>query len=379
MTFERSRTHSNPHIRLAPVSAGPTSRDFDVVVIGASTAGLATAVALLQDPSLRVAIVARRGSTRIHAAERLGDDGRAVLQRLNLWRLFLAEHHVRTLQRRGSSTVSNQTFIYHPGNSGWAVDRRWFDELLASEATRRGGTLLTRCDLIVGASANELTLIPSDGPPLSVNSRFVVDATGARAIYARRRGARRKVVDRLAGVTVRFAIDEPYTPPKVETCSEGWWHSDQRPGGLLVSCMTDPRRVGRLGLKSLDGFWALLEQTDFTRRRVRGAWAQSTPVVHAASYHRLEPIVGDDWLAVDEAVFGPHPLLGDGLRRALLCADQASAAIRHHLAGRRGLGEYGHRAAGEHHRHVRALAGYYAGEQARWPNRDFWRQRRDLY
>ena len=339
-----------------------------------------TALSLTERTRLRVAVISRPGSSSVGASERLSEVGKTLLQRHGLWRPFLVEHHARVMSRGASSIDDvNQTFIYDPGQSGWTVGRSWFDAMLAREAQRRGVPVWSSSRLVAGPTAADLVLVPPDAAPVRISSRFVVDASGPRAIYARRRGARRRVVDQLASVTVRFAVNEPHTAPKVEPWSEGWWYSDQRPdGNLLVSCLTEPRRVRPLGLKSLEGWWARLDQTEWTRHRVTGAWARSTPVVGSASCHRLDPILGPDWLAIDEAIGGQHPLGGLGLERTLTNAERAADAVGGHLEGDKSLAPYGHRVAADYGRHRRALAGYYAEERFRFPNRDFWRQRRSL-
>ena len=356
------------------------ARSFDVIIFGASTAGLMTAIALAGRTRLRVAVVNRPGSSGIRASERLSEGGKVVLTRHGLWRQFLVEHHAQVMARGTSAADGvNQTFIYDPSQSGWTVQRSWFDEMLAREAHQRGVPVWSSCHLVAGATAADLVVVPPAAPPVRIGSRFVIDASGPRAVYARRRGARRQVVDQLASVTVRFAVNEPATAPKVEPWSEGWWYSDQRPdGNLLVSCLTEPRRVRPLRLKSLDGWWERLEQTDWTRRRVQDAWARSTPIVESASCHRLEPILGHDWLAIDEAISGQHPLGGLGLERTLINAERAAEAVGAHLEGGASLAPYGHRVASDDSRHRRALAGYYAEERFRFPNRDFWQHRRSL-
>ena len=354
-------------------------RDFDVIIVGSDTAGLTLALAL-GNLSLKVAVVGPPAHTPLRAPEILPLQARSVLQRLQVWRPFLAEHHHRALlQRGGANPLHSQTFIFDPEQrGGWTIDRRWFNAFLGREARRRGARIWPN-NAVMGAPGQGELLVSTKKGPARLQARFIVDATGAPASYARRQGARREVLDRLTAVTVRFALDGPPSPPRVEPWADGWWYTDQRPNGqLLVSCMTDPTTVGPLGLTSLRKWWALLEQTHTTQQRVQGAWAESTPVVQPASFHRLQPVVGSDWLAVDEAAWGLHPLGGQGVLRALTSANQAELAIREHFEGASGLARYAHRVAGEYHRYGHALAGYYATEQTRWSNRSFWRERRAL-
>ena len=376
-----------------------------MVVLGAGTAGLTTALALARKASLRIAVVDVPEPSPLSAVEVLSDEARPALESLKLWRPFLAEHHLRALARRAGRVAPSiqaydlapKTFIYDPDASGWTVERRWFDAMLAREATRLGVVVQSETKLLDAARTGPPTLLLSEtffGPRPGASptegrvaqrrnvhwgARFVVDASGAPARYACLRGAKHDVQDRLTGVTVRFASHAPSSPANVEPWSHGWWCSDQRPNGqLLVSCMTDPDTVSPLGLTGLERWWAHLDQTHVIRHQVNNAWAESTPIAHSASSHRLKPIVGADWLAVDEAACTLHPLATAGMLRAVTGGIRAAHAIHRHLEGGEGLGPYAHRIASEYNLCLRAVASYYAAEQIRWSGRTFWQQRRAL-
>ena len=375
-----STGHRPEHHERSTQTTRTAGDGFDVIIVGSGTAGLTTALSLLNRGRLKIAVVDRADRRTPQAVELLPEQARSVLQRLKLWRPFLAEHHLRTMVRHsGRPTLAGQTFIYDPDQQGWTIERAWFDEMLAREAAARGVAMWSNCGLRGDRDSTELYLLPPGHSPLPIKGRFVIDATGARASYARRRGARREILDRLAGVTIRFSATRPANLPNVEPWSHGWWFTDQRPfGQLLVSCMTDPRMVAPLGLTSLRTWSALLEQTYVTRQAVGMGWMMSLPQMHPASCHRLDPMIGSDWLAIDEAAFGLHPLGDHSLMKTLDTAERAADAVFEHLHGRSGLARYAHRVAGEYNRYVQALAGYYADERHRWPNRNFWRQRRTV-
>lgn len=356
------------------------STDFDVVIIGSGLAGLTTAVALKRRrPEMRVAVYEPEEQSCPPAPEIIPNKGRPVLQRLGVWRRFLAEHHARASERPDQGPGANQTFIYDPDPAGWTVERAWFDSILASAAVQLGVVVQSNSMIVSTSHADvvRMQLTLPDAAAVELTCAFVVDASGPAARYARKRGARHQVRDRLTGVTVSFAASGPLSPPRVEPWADGWWYADQRPDGhLLISCLTDPEAVGALGLNTLDRWWAVLEQTHETRHQVQDAWAESTPIVHSASSHRLDPMTGPNWLAVGEAACRLPPFAGQDILRVLLDAENAAAAIVDHFDGGPGLCRYSHRITSEYNRYVRALEGYYAEKQPRWSGRDFWRQRR---
>ena len=110
--------------------------DFDVVVVGDGTAGLAAAIAVRKQRPFRVAIVGRSLAAPVQAPELLPANEMQVFQRLGIWRRFLAEHHAQIIDRFG--TGPGQTYIYVPDQTGWTINRPWFDDMLISEAKLRG-------------------------------------------------------------------------------------------------------------------------------------------------------------------------------------------------------------------------------------------------
>src|SRR6185369_9558754 len=201
-------------------------------------------------------------------------------------------------------------FIYYPHNRGWHLDRTAFDRMLADEARERGVRLQTGCILrnsLKSADGRWRLSLESKNKPVSrIAATFVVDATGRRAIFARRQGARKELLDKLLGVFVFFRqLGEPplidsYT--LVEACEEGWWYSALIPdAGIIVAFMSDADIVKKRGLKSPPRWFEAMCKTRYIRGRLNQAEPLTRPAVQTAASHQLDPVAGEGWLAVGDA------------------------------------------------------------------------------
>jgi flavin-dependent dehydrogenase len=90
----------------------------------------------------------------------------------------------------------------------------------------------------------------------------------------------------------------------------------------------------------------------------------------------LDPLSGDDWLAVGDAASRFDPLSSQGIVKALRSGIFASYAIGDLLLNgdKSGLRRYQRFVAEEFKSYAQTRLKYYRQEQ-RWPNSEFWRRR----
>jgi flavin-dependent dehydrogenase len=357
----------------------------DVLVIGGGPAGAATALACAASGT-RVTVVERSARDAARVGETLPPDAAPLLRRLGIWECFVRDGHLPSpgvVSAWGDEQPYESDFIFSPYGSGWHVDRRRFDAMLATAAEERGA--------VVHRDARVLTCSPdpSGGWRVEVQSRgqtsclrasFVVDATGRASWLSRRLGARRLDRDRLVGVVGVFSASAagPAGDPRLllEAAEHGWWYSALMPNDrLTVAYMTD-RDLLPQAPRDLDGFWsARRRQTTHTRRRLGAAAPQSALRIVSAESYRMDPAGGADWLAVGDAAMAWDPLSSQGVRKAL---ESAFAAADTAGAARAGLtaraAEYVDGVARDFERYCRLRAWYY-GQVWRWPGSLFWKRR----
>jgi flavin-dependent dehydrogenase len=361
-----------------PVSA----RVFDVAVLGGGPGGCAAALMLrAHAPSLTVALVEASRYDAPRIGETLPPGAGRMLEHLGVWDAFRAQGHREvygTAAAWGAASPHENEFVFSARGNGWHLDRAAFDAMLAERADARG-VWVTRGTRVVDAvrGAGGWVLALSSGA--EVRARFVMDATGAAAVVARRCGARSVVRDRLAGFA-RFFRDGGGigAGTLVEAFADGWWYTAALPGGVRVAaCMTDSDLARGLGVAQEGGWTALLEGAPRVREALRGAEPVGGALVRAARSRRLEPAAGEGWLAVGDAASTFDPLSSQGIIKALRCGIFAAYAASDLLV--RGdasaLERYRGYVAGEFAAYERIRARYYAAE-SRWPDREFWRRRR---
>lgn len=376
----------------------------DVLVLGAGPAG---ATAALNLAGLhRVLLVERAAEARPRIGESLPAAAGRLLGDMGLLDDFLRQGHARYHANRSlwNGVLDEQHFMRDPDGPGWHLDRAGFDGWLRAEARRRGAALLAPAEVIgihavedagagtageAGGAGWRVRLRTGRGEA-EVRARVVIDAAGRGAPLARRLGARRQRLDRLACGWL-YGRDDVETAAaavsaqgagrgfsQVEACRDGWWYSAPLPGGRRVLAFhTDADLAPPAGLRdgasllaaarALPGMGPLLAASRF----VPDGGAMAT----AAHSARLDAAAGPGWLAAGDAAISFDPLSSQGIFNALytgLCAAEAAGrALEGDAAAHAGYNSE-IAAIGEAYRIHLA---YCYGRERRWPSAPFWRRR----
>jgi flavin-dependent dehydrogenase len=354
---------------------------FDVAIVGGGPAGSATALSLqAHAPSLSVVLIEASDFDACRIGETLPPPVRTILEHLQVWKDFCAlgsREVFGTTAAWGQPAPVDNDFIFMPANTGWHVERASFDRMLATAAQARGTTLLQRTLLREFQWEEEQWRLKlSSGDTLS--ARFIVDATGGKAVIARRFGARFENLDRLVGIARFFEGDGNDPRLLVEAFEHGWWYTAGLPGGKrIVSCVTDADLAHRLELNKSDEWQRRLAAAPVTSAVVRECKPSSALVAKSAGSRRLEPPANERWLAVGDAASRFDPLSSQGIFKALRSGVFASYAIGDWLtrSDDSGLRRYCHYIAKEFESYCEIRAKYYSQEQ-RWPTSEFWLRRR---
>lgn len=356
---------------------------LDVIILGGGPAGCATALSLrAHAPALSVALVEASSYEERRIGEALPAVARVFLEHLGLWAAFQAERHRPvhgTSSAWGTPLRRENRFIYTTHGAGWHLDRARFDAFLARHCAERGADVRSGARAVAFERAQDCwSLRLSNGTQLA--ARFVVDATGRRATFARRMGARAVAFDRLVGFARFFTFDADSEPDTlIEAFADGWWYTAPAADRRIVACMTDADLARRLGLADERRWLALFSETRLISRGVGDAVPQGAAVVRAANSRRLDKVCSTDWLAVGDAASAYDPLSSQGIVKSLRSGIFASYAIADQLlrSDDAGLVRFQKFVVREFDSYLRTHARYCA-EETRWPESDFWR-RRSLY
>jgi flavin-dependent dehydrogenase len=343
----------------------------DVLIIGGGPGGIATALAL-QRQGVQVVVAERSHYEVVRSGEWLQGASAPLLSALGLGNQLTQEHGLLPAPIKsywGSHDADNST------PRGWFIDRTVFDATLAREAEAAGALVYCNvrpCDS-TRVRQGWTTTLASNGVRVSVQARYVVDATGRSAWMARRAGARPGRVDKMVALIGKYKHAPDERTLLIEAVRDGWWYSVPQSGeGTLAVYLTD--QDFRSDQSQEEFYRTHLAETDHTQARVRSLGSPSIRTVPASTY-AFDRCAGQRWLSVGEAAFAIDPLSGSGISLALESGLRAANALAACLRGKRtALADYECETQAVFVAQLSNRQHYYRLE-TRWPASLFWSRR----
>ena len=353
---------------------------FDVAVIGGGPAGCATALSLrLSFPQLSVVQLEAGDYSAHRAGEILPPAANSLLRHLGIHKVLdggpvIASRAVTSAW--GERRLEENHYIFSAIGAGWHLKRNLFDAMLAEQCEARGIHFLRNTAVCGGRRDDGRWLLNSSAA--TVCARFVVDATGRAAVFARMQGAQLRIHDRLTSYT-RFVIGSNVhvTETLIEAGPQGWWYTAPVPDGRrVVSYMTDAD-IGRdAGLPTAHIWMKLLTETEHIRAAVGEGVPEQDCMVRAAATSHLDRVHGEGWLATGDASAAYDPLAAQGITKALRNGILASYAAADMLLRReaRAADRYAFILDNQFDAFQRAQRQHFAREK-RWTDSPFWSRR----
>lgn len=350
-------------------------QEIDVLVVGAGPAGCACARALAQ--AGREVLLIDQVTTGEKLAQHLSATALSHLQNSSLlpWLERSAPETANTHYMAWGSSVENQDRAL---SNGWNLDRRRFDTCLRAAAIEAGVKFVParlqqmmrigqvwHCLLHVGNGK---------GKPENLRARWLVDASGRRAICTQRIGIRRIYEEPL--MALYASGPSPFEARSiVEAVPFGWWHSTVLPG---------ERRFAALYVESSEATH-ILQQPQLWREKllatqhiaqlcqVDGSW--SAPHATEAGSSRLEVACGKGWIAAGDAALSFDPLLTQGICTALQTGSRAAQALLDYSSQQENSWQdYAQYLQTLYQQQRQDLLQLYRAEQ-RWSEQAFWKRR----
>jgi FAD-dependent halogenase len=332
----------------------PRRSDYDVAVVGGGPAG-STAASLLAREGRDVVVFERERFPRYHIGESLLSATLPILAHVGV--LDDVERHGFVKKPGGTflwgSSAQPWSFWFREDPGGYAhayhVLRSEFDEILLRHAAREGAEVLeaTNVEEVRGEGPFQVRA-RVDGKPITVDARYVVDASGQQALLGRREGLREfNPFFKNLAIWSYFA-DAARMEGEVRdnilsaAHGEGWcWYIPLHDGTISVGAVVDASRwKERAGPDRVEQtFRALVGDCAPVARMLRGA-RQVAPVrvIRDYSYSSRAFFHGHALLAGDAACF-IDPVFSTGVHLACLAGLLAADALDDALGGRQPIDE----------------------------------------
>jgi flavin-dependent dehydrogenase len=303
---------------------------YDVVVLGAGPAGVATAITIRRETRATVLVADAGPAERERFGESVAPDLLVPLKQLGLLDEFRAAGHLPcpgSASIWGSDRVGYNDYVLNPTGPAWRLQRRAFDEMLTRAALESGAELCWATRYLHSlpdekGGGHRLLLSNREGKR-EVRGRWIVDATGPAARFASHAGARRIVDDRMYGLA-RYAMIHAGSMTMqtlLEADEDGWWYGARLPDHRVVVLFASEVEIARrLKARGHEGFEQLLGATKLIAPILaklelegRGKEYFATPVYSS----RLDRPEGEGWLAVGDAAASYDPIVSRGITKAL--------------------------------------------------------------
>ena len=333
-----------------------SSEIFDVAIIGGGPAGCAAALTLLRYSKLRVVVIERSEYDGWRVGETLSPGVRPLLRYLDATSIIEDDGHLTnygTAASWGSDDTVSRDFLFVAAGEGRHLDRARFDRSLAQLVRERGGTLMTGC---TWESAG-------------VDARYVIDASGRHASFARSRGARVIAHDNLTGIVAIVANENVYTGGTlVKAAPDGWWYTARLPENrAVVAFMSDADIIREQRLHDA----AVFQSHIGVEKIIHG------PTVCPAQSQILDKPYGEGWIAAGEAAVAFDPLSSMGIGYAISSGVEAARVAASSLNGGDGAPGYAADVSAHFQSYLARKREYYLIEH-RWRDHAFWQRRQAL-
>ena len=319
---------------------------YDVAVVGDGIAGLVAHFVLQrQRPELRTVLLRAppRRSKVPKVGEHIPASMQPLLEELGLWESFCRQNYLKVntyYSVWGSELVQELNAIASNHAGGWSINRRAFEQWLEDQTARliksspKRFVTVRRVEERAGGIL-ELALDQS----VKVRARFVIDATGRKALIARKEAYRAKLDKLICAYNYFCQVDKSFEPsvgPLIEACADGWFYSSVLPERRMVVCWftdADLMTPAKTRVQRNQGWYEQLRTSNVTRRRLESAgYVLDRPeypnhFYADASTQCMAHLFGRNWVAVGDAAMTFDPLSSHGMVSAVWSGKKAAQAV----------------------------------------------------
>jgi flavin-dependent dehydrogenase len=351
--------------------------------VGGGPAGLAAA-AHLALKSLSVVVIERTCYDDVRIGEHLPPS--AVLSLRELSSALNLEFGSNFLSAGvdaywGSDIASHMDYFLHPGQSGINLTRPRFDAALA-QACEGLGVAVLRGAILKGVTREQdgwkLDLKLDDGIA-TFKCKFVVDASGRSAKFARMQDSKLVISDRQIALAAlgSTSVSVECKRSIVQSTEHGWWYwAPLSSSTCLCIMVTDPALIPVTGRSNLFRWWLdNLSNTVRVSEAIHAYEIDKKLYICPAHSQFTNPCHGEFWIAIGDAAFAQDPLSSRGILKAFEHGKCAAHAISRYLSGEdNALFLLARQFSEDYTKYLSTRQAYYEIEK-RWPDSTFWKSR----
>ncbi|MCO7189562.1 FAD-dependent oxidoreductase [Pseudoalteromonas sp. XMcav2-N-2] len=358
------------------------SNKYDCVIVGGGISGTVTAWQLFRQ-GLKVVIVDPRSAPVMRLAESMPASAEPMMHRLGLLELLQQEPH--SMHSGQISSWGEPVLREAPlsdRHHGWKVDK---SVLTTQIQTRLPEKCLFNGKVVEVSEHDDVWFCrvksAQDGSEHSLESRFIVDASGRQGYLPRVLNLPRHTFDKLtafvANVPSPFNLKGLSPSVVVEAFEHGWTlisRLNAEQSMLAIFCNQHTPGFSQLKHSrnwhdiavNTPCFYNALPEQPFTVKAIN------------ASSHIMGRLNGKNWLLAGDAAMAFDPLSSHGMTTAIYMAEKASQAILAALNGETtALHLYSKSMTEIYNSYLNELFGYYRREQ-RFPDSEFWRSKQGI-
>lgn len=360
--------------------------DTDVLIVGGGPAGASAALSILKFSDLSVTVVEQSDLNIQRIGEQVSSSIFDLLHYLGLDKsdfgddCFLPGYSSNAAW--GSSQISERHSISSTHIDSYQINRSTFDLTLLSKASDMGAVILpdARCTAYQPQEEGwRVNINHQTEGKFIVNARYLIDATGRQSHLARHLEANITKDDELVAVGAFLEFEEEQDLAQdffLETVEDGWWYYAVLPEKKIVlSLFTDADNAKKKQINKIENWTALLLATVHVKHKVSGTVAFEKPWVKNAYSHFTDSTKIKNFIAIGDAACSFDPISSMGIGFAMSSACNGALAIINQDEDANSINGYNESLKKIYDDYISTKSQYYK-EEKRWPDAEFWRNRK---